>query len=58
MPDFTPFPYREQYQIYANRKCMSDDPKSCRSCLQLQIESIGRKISTSRGDSLKMHLNS
>jgi len=58
MPDFTPFPYREHYQIYANRKCINDDPKSCRSCLQLQIESIGRKISTSRGDSLKMKLNS
>ncbi len=57
MPDFTPSPYREQYQIYANRKCMNDDPKACRSCLQLQIESIGRKISNSRGDSLKMYLN-
>ncbi len=57
MPDFTPFPYRQHYQIYANRKCINDDPKSCRSCLQLQIESIGRKISTSRGDSLKMQLH-
>jgi len=53
MPDFTPSPYREQYQIYPDRRCMTDDPKNCRSCLQLQIESIGRRISTSRGDSLK-----
>lgn len=53
MPDFTPFPYREHFQIYANRKCMLDDPKVCSSCLQFQIESIGRKISKSKGDSLK-----
>ncbi|MGK9475835.1 [FeFe] hydrogenase H-cluster radical SAM maturase HydE [Melioribacter sp. OK-6-Me] len=54
MPDFTPSPYRENYQIYANRKCVNDDPDDCRSCLQLQIESIGRKVSNSRGDSLKL----
>ncbi|MEW6194612.1 MAG: [FeFe] hydrogenase H-cluster radical SAM maturase HydE [Bacteroidota bacterium] len=54
MPDFTPSPYREQYQIYPDRKCMTDEPQNCRSCLQLQIESIGRRISTSRGDSLKL----
>ncbi|MCX7798643.1 MAG: [FeFe] hydrogenase H-cluster radical SAM maturase HydE [Melioribacter sp.] len=58
MPDFTPSPYREKYEIYANRRCVGDDPRSCRSCLQLQIESIGRKISTSRGDSLKMKIDS
>lgn len=57
MPDFTPSPYREKYQIYANRRCIGDDPRYCRSCLQLQIESIGRRISTTRGDSLKMLQN-
>ncbi len=53
MPDLTPSPYREQYQIYPDRKCINDNPLNCKGCLQLQIESIGRKISTSRGDSLK-----
>lgn len=54
MPDLTPSPYREQYQIYPNKKCINDNPLSCKGCMQLQIESIGRKISNSRGDSLKL----
>jgi biotin synthase len=54
MPDLTPSPYREQYQIYPNKRCINDNPLSCKGCLQLQIESIGRKISNSRGDSLKL----
>lgn len=53
MPDYTPSPYREKYLIYADRKCIGDDPMQCKSCLQLQIESIGRRISSSRGDSPK-----
>ncbi|MBI1938614.1 MAG: [FeFe] hydrogenase H-cluster radical SAM maturase HydE [Ignavibacteriales bacterium] len=57
MPDFTPNPYREQYQIYPDRKCLKDDPRKCRSCLQLQLESIGRRVSSSRGDSLKLTPN-
>ncbi len=46
MADFTPSIYREKYQVYANRKCLDENPLNCRSCLQVQIESIGRKIST------------
>jgi biotin synthase len=54
MPDYTPSPYRELYQIYPNKMCLNDNPLGCKSCLQLQVESIGRKISDSRGDSLKI----
>lgn len=57
MPDFTPSPYREQYQIYPDRKYISDDPMNNRTLLQHQIESIGRRISSSRGDSLKFTPN-
>lgn len=53
MPDFTPAPYREQYQIYPDRKCVSKDTTKLHSTLQSQLESIGRRISSSRGDSLK-----
>lgn len=53
MPDFTPNPYRDQYQIYPDRKCVSDDPMKLRPTLQSQLELIGRRISSSRGDSLK-----
>jgi biotin synthase len=54
MPDLTPSPYRKQYQIYPNKKCINDNPLSCKGCLQLQIEAIGRKISNSRGGFLKL----
>jgi biotin synthase len=54
MPNYTPSPYREQYQIYPNKMCLNDNPLGCKSCLQLQVESIGRRISDNRGDSLKI----
>jgi biotin synthase len=54
MTDLTPSPYREQYRLYPNRKCAGENSLNSKGSLQLQIESIGRKISESRGDSLKM----
>ncbi len=53
MPDLTPSPYRQLYQIYPDRRCINDNPLHCKACLQMQIESLGRKISDGRGDSLK-----
>jgi len=53
MPNFTPHPYREKYAIYPNKRCITDKPEVCIPCLSLRISSIGRKISTKRGDSLK-----
>jgi biotin synthase len=54
MPNFTPFPYREDYQIYPDKKCINDNPKACTSCLKILIEGVGRKISNTRGNSLKI----
>lgn len=53
MPNFTPPPYRENYVIYPNKRCIYDDPSACFSCLRLRIESIGRKVGIGRGDSFK-----
>ena len=53
MPNYTPNPYRENYQIYPDKKCISDDPLTCGPCLTLMIESCGRKVGRSKGDSLK-----
>lgn len=55
MPDLTPSPYRQLYQIYPDRKFVDDNPLNCMSILQLQIESLGRKVSDKRGDSLKFN---
>lgn len=54
MPDLTPFPYRSNYQIYPNKRGSSDDPAISTASLQKRIEALGRKISSKRGDSLKM----
>jgi biotin synthase len=53
MPNYTPNPYRQNYQIYPDKKCISDDPLACGSCLTLMIESLGRKVGESKGHSLK-----
>jgi biotin synthase len=53
MPNYTPNPYRQNYQLYPDKKCISDDPLACGSCLTLMIESLGRKVGKSKGHSLK-----
>lgn len=53
MPDFTPHPYREQYLIYPGKRGISDDPLASHKMIQSRIEAIGRKVSASRGDSIK-----
>lgn len=53
MPNYTPNPYRKNYQIYPDKKCISDDFLAYGSCLTLMIESLGRKVSGSKGESLK-----
>ena len=53
MPNFTPPPYRERYAIYPNKKCVNDNPQLCSSCLGLMIDSLGRKIGSGQGHTLK-----
>lgn len=57
MPNYTPNPYRRNYQIYPDKKCISDDPLACGSCLTLMIESLGRSVGKGKGDSLKKSIN-
>jgi biotin synthase len=54
MPDYTPHPYRRHYQIYPGKKFITDDPLAYGSCLNVMIESLGRKAGTSEGHSLKI----
>ena len=54
MPNLTPLPYRTKYQIYPNKRGSQDDPIVSTASLQKRIEAIGRKVSSLRGDSLKM----
>lgn len=56
MPNFTPARYRRQYEIYPHKRCLSEEPGSCLSCLGAMAGSIGRVIDYARGDSLKTRL--
>ncbi len=56
MPDMTPISYREKYQISSTGISADDNPLTCKSNLEKQVESIGRKISNKRGDVLKQNI--
>ncbi|MCE5197466.1 MAG: [FeFe] hydrogenase H-cluster radical SAM maturase HydE [Armatimonadota bacterium] len=54
MPNYTPLKYRERYEIYPNKRCISEDPEQCHSCMRLRIISTGRTVSTDHGHSRKV----
>jgi len=53
MPNFTPTPYRRQYEIYPNKRCVNEDAGACPTCMALMVAALGRWLDYSRGDSLK-----
>lgn len=53
MPNFTPLPYRQFYEIYPNKKCVNEKPGLCVPCIDNMAKATGREIDYSRGDSLK-----
>jgi biotin synthase len=53
MPNFTPAPYRRHYEIYPNKRCVSEDLGACPACMEQMVAAIGRRVDYSRGDGLK-----
>jgi len=53
MPNFTPAPYRQYYEIYPNKRCVSEDAAACAGCMEQMVTAAGRWVDYSRGDSLK-----
>ncbi|MHB0913447.1 MAG: [FeFe] hydrogenase H-cluster radical SAM maturase HydE [Armatimonadota bacterium] len=53
MPNYTPLKYRIDYEIYPNKRCITEDPALCHGCMQGRILSIGRSIGEGPGHSLK-----
>jgi biotin synthase len=51
MPNYTPLKYRENYEIYPNKRCISEDPEHCHGCMAMRILSVGRTISKDQGHS-------
>jgi biotin synthase len=57
MPNFTPQPWRQLYEIYPGKRCSTEAPGTCGPCMDIMAEAIGRTIDLSRGDSLKKKRN-
>jgi biotin synthase len=50
MPNFTPKPYRENYQIYSNKRGITDDPIESYQKIRNRVLETGREISSSYGE--------
>lgn len=53
MPNATPAPYRAQYELYKNKRCIDDTLEHCRGCLGRRVQSVGRGIGQGRGTSFR-----
>ncbi|MDD5505432.1 MAG: [FeFe] hydrogenase H-cluster radical SAM maturase HydE [Candidatus Omnitrophica bacterium] len=53
MPNFTPQPYRKLYEIYPQKRCVSEPVGACNFCMDGMAKSLGRVIDYSKGDSFK-----
>jgi len=51
MPNLSPTSVRDKYMLYDNKICTGDEAAECRMCLQRRVESIGYRLTVSRGDS-------
>ena len=54
MPNYTPLKYRELYEIYPNKRCISEAPELCDGCMRMRIKSVGRTVSNDPGHSRKI----
>jgi biotin synthase len=53
MPNATPKEFRKHYQVYPNKICLDESPQNCRFCIEAMVGSLGRKIGSGFGDTLK-----
>jgi biotin synthase len=49
MPNLTPAPYRELYEIYPNKACINETGEMCSQCLAGRIAALGRKLGVGPG---------
>jgi len=54
MPNFTPAPYRQQYEIYPNKRCVTEDAGACPGCMERMVAAMGRRVDYARGDALRL----
>ncbi|MGI6295916.1 MAG: [FeFe] hydrogenase H-cluster radical SAM maturase HydE [Armatimonadota bacterium] len=54
MPNYTPLKYRVHYEIYPNKRCITEEPEHCDTCMRLRLRSVGRYVAQNRGHSRKL----
>jgi biotin synthase len=50
MPNFTPAPYRKQYEIYPGKRCVDEPAGACGLCMESMAGALGRVIDYSKGE--------
>jgi biotin synthase len=53
MPDITPVKYKQLYEIYPNKICLTEGSTQCIPCLSGVIKDIGRTVDTGYGHAVK-----
>lgn len=53
MPNFTPLKYKKLYEIYPNKRFISEPTGACAADMELLARGVNRYLDYSRGDSLK-----
>ncbi len=53
MPNATPREFRRRYEIYPNKICVNESPSNCRYCIEGMVTSLGRRIGSGFGDTVK-----
>ena len=54
MPNLSPVEVRKKYLLYDNKICTGDESAACRSCLNRRMESIGYRLTETRGDAIPL----
>lgn len=54
MPNLTPAPYREMYEIYPAKVCIHETSGDCRACMRGRIAALGRSVGEGQGGRMRM----
>jgi len=52
MPNLTPVEYKKDYLLYPGKICLEETGFQCIGCLAMRVQSVGKQLDYSRGDSI------
>ncbi len=54
MPNLTPVSVKKDYLLYPGKICLDDTGAQCIGCMGMRVKTVGREISFSRADALRL----